>query len=314
MINLKEKIDKYILCPYCKQDLILSSKTLICKSCKRKFSIKDNILIMLDDGISEDLELSIKKWDILYQKQLEGNILTEMFEKYDNIYADDIVRQILDAMERDKASTYLEIGCGQFFNSPYLFKKFDTIIGIDICYSALVCAKKIFEKNGIENYILIQGNLLNLPIKNNSVNLIYGGGVIEHFKETQRAVDELYRILANGGICLNSVPYLNIGSLTYRQLWGNIPNFIFLKQIAEFIHIKLLKGRHMIFGYEFSFTAKRMKKIHMRAGFDKKNIIIKRFEVRLLFEFLPNCLKKYAQFLSKKCRLFWPMIKIIAKK
>ena len=106
---------------------------------------------------------------------------------------------------------------------------------------------------------------------------------------------------------------LNIGSLTYRQLWGNIPNFPIIKQLAEFIHIKLLGGKHMRFGYELSFLPITLVNIHKKAGF--KKIEVKYFDTKLLFELIPftavrNLLIKLAQ----NSPLFWPMIKVVATK
>ena len=52
----------------------------------------------------------------------------------------------------------------------------------------------------------------------------------------------------------------------------------------------MLKRKHMIFGYELSFLNSTLKKIHKKAGFEK--IEVGKF----------------------RCRLFWPMIKVTAKK
>ena len=99
------------------------------------------------------------------------------------------------------------------------------------------------------------------------------------------------RVLKKEGVSFNTAPYLNIGSLTYRQIWGNIPNFPILKQLAEFIHIKLLKGQHMIFGYEFSFLGSTLKKFHKKAGFEK--IYVDKFKVKLAFDFVPKCARGF---------------------
>ena len=185
------------------------------------------------------------------------------------------------------------------------------IIGIDFCLSALKIAKKLLDKKGITNYLLIQGDILKMPLKNSSIDFIYGGGVIEHFKNTQSCINELFRVLKVNGVVMNSVPYLNIGSI-YRQIFGNIPNIIILKQIAEFIHIKLLNGKHMIFGYEMSFLATTLKKIYKKAGFNK--ISVNKFEFELAFDFVPNSLKKPFVWLANNSRFFWPMIKVVSKK
>jgi len=136
--------------------------------------------------------------------------------------------------------------------------------------------------------------------------------VIEHFRDTDAVVAEMYRVLKKGGICFNTVPQLNLGSLTYRQVWGNIPNFPILKQIAEFVHIKLLQKRYMRFGYELSFGKRALKRIFQKHGFER--VEIKKFRCYLSFRYLKfSWLKALAQKLSR-LELFNPMVFVVAKK
>lgn len=302
-----------VCCPNCKKDLQEGFNFLFCEKCTKKYPIENGIIIMISDE-SEDLKLSIKKWDKIYYDQLNDLSYYKEFDNFRKLYSKNIITQFTNEKIICKDENYLEIGCGQFFLGQELANVAELIIGIDICPSSLLIAKKMLDEKKITNYILIQGDILNLPIKNNVIDFVYGGGVIEHFKDTQKCINELYRCLKIGGVSFNTVPFLNIGSLTYRQIWGNIPNLPILKQLAEFIHIKLLKGRHMIFGYEFSFTSGNIKKIHKKAGFKKNKIKVEKFEVDLVFEFIPTFLRKYCIYLAKNCFLFWPMIKIIAKK
>lgn len=113
-------------------------------------------------------------------------------------------------------------------------------------------------------------------------------------------------------MALNAVPYLNIGSLTYRQFWGNIPDFPILKELAEFIHIKLLKGKHMLFGYEMSFLQSKIYRLHKKHGFNEVKFF--RFETDVMLDFLPKFLKPPLVWLAENCSWFWPMMMIVAKK
>ena len=119
----------------------------------------------------------------------------------------------------------------------------------------------------------------------------------------------MYRVLKNGGVSFNTVPYL--GTL-YRQVWGNIPDLPVLKQLAEFIHIMLLRGKHMTFGYEMSFLPYRMKKVHRQAGFNE--VKIDRFDVELVLEYIPGFMARPLAWLANNSRLFWPMMKVVGTK
>jgi ubiquinone/menaquinone biosynthesis C-methylase UbiE len=186
------------------------------------------------------------------------------------------------------------------------------IIGVDMSRNALRIARQMLEAKKIKNYLLVQGDINYMPIRNNTVDLIYGGGVIEHFNDTITCLKELCRVLKKSGISFNTVPYLNIGSLTYRQIWGNIPNIPILKQIAEFVHIRLLGARHMIFGYEMSFTKGTLIKLHKRAGFSK--VIVDKFKINSSFDFIPPILRPLLIAIADQSSLFWPMVKVIGVK
>lgn len=313
-ITKVNKINKlciqYLFCLRCKNELAKKGNFLTCINCTSKYPIEEGIIKMMGK-VSPDLQLSIEKWDEEYKGLLKSGKYYEASKNYKEIYLNDTFKQLSEA-KKFKDIVYLEIGCGLFFLGQEVAKNCKFIIGVDVCPTALKIAKKMLDKKGIKNYLLVQADILNMPLKDNTIDLIYGGGVIEHFKDTQMSVNELYRVLAKQGVSFNTVPYLNIGSLTYRQLWGNIPNFPVLKQIAEFIHIKLLKANHMIFGYELSFLASTLKRVHKRAGF--KKVKVEKFSAQLSFEFLPSFLKTPFVWLANNSRLFWPMVKITATK
>lgn len=303
---------EYICCPECKCDLYQQKNFLLCKNCGRKYEVIDGNIIKILPHVTPDLELSISKWDRIYKEQLETKSYNEDFVNYKNVFIPTTLSQLKESYSIDKKTVYMEIGCGSFFLGQILAPEVKLIIGIDFCPSALRIAKRMLTDKGIKNYLLIQGDVLNLPVKDNCVGLIYGGGVIEHFKDTKVCVSQLYRSLKPGGVSFNTVPYLNIGSLIYRSIYGNIPNVPVIKQVAEFVHIKLLRGKHMIFGYEMSFLSSTLKNVHVKVGF--RSVEVKKFEVPLAFDFMPKFSRHFLIWLANSSSLFWPMAKVIAKK
>lgn len=310
---MNQELLQYLWCPECKSNFSEQCGFLICKKCNKKYEVIDDNIIEFFDNVTPDLELSIQKWDKFYQKRLEDKSYLKDYKDYLENFFEDTYRQLNEYKKFDRDLVYLEIGCGPMILGQQIASRCQLVIGIDFCPSALKIAKKMLEAKGVKNYLLVQGDILNMPIKTGLVDLIYGGGVIEHFKNTQQCVNELYRVLKKDGISFNTVPYLNIGSLTYRQIWGNIPNFPILKQLAEFVHIKLLRSKHMIFGYELSFLGSTLKKIHKKAGFLK--IYVDKFDAKLAFDFIPTkFLKKLCIKIANSSRFFWPMIRIVAEK
>lgn len=301
----------YLCCPQCRAGLQESEGLVLCSVCKKKYVIEDGIF-KIPVAVNDNIEISIEKWDQSYQKTFAVGDHGRELEEYREKYFQDVYRNIVAEKDLGKSTVYLEIGCGPFLFGNLIAHEVALIIGVDFSLTALKVAKQLLEERHITNYVLIQSDILRMPMRDGSVDLIYGGGVIEHFKDTQTCINELFRILKNGGVCVNSVPYLNMASLTYRQLWGNIPNLSGLKQIAEFIHIKMLRKKHMIFGYEMSFLGSTLRKIHKRAGFGR--VKIEKFDIHLTFDFLPKLFRPFFIYLAKNSRLFWPMIKVVGTK
>lgn len=305
---------KFLCCPDCRGDLFLESKQLTCKQCKRQYPFVNDIPVLLPSLIAKDVKLSQKKWDEEYGKTVNKIEARKVKDSFKNTYLSSAMFYLNKIYESFNNKKYLEIGCGPFFIGQELSKRGSFIVGIDYSMNALRLAKFYLVEEGIKNYLLICGDITRMPFKDNSFDLIYGGGVIEHFKDTVGVVKENRRVLKKGGVAFNTVPKLNLGSLTYRQVWGNIPNAPVLREIAEFIHVKILKGRRMYYGYEYSFTDSHLMKIFIKAGFAKSKIEVKKYQVPLIFEYIKNkFIKKLAIFLAQNS-LFWPATYIISKK
>ncbi len=308
---MNNSVLQLLCCPACGGTLVKKdAKMLCCRKCSSLYLVKDGIPILLPD-LSSDLQLSIAKWEQFYVDQMKNNKYKKEYKEYMKTYHESVYNQLITSATGGH-KVYLEIGSGLFFMGQNLALEFDIVIGIDFCYNALLIAKKMLEEKKIKNYLLIQGDILQMPLKEGVVDLIYGGGVIEHFPDTAQSVNELGRVTRKKGVSFNTVPYLGIGSLTYRQLWGNIPDFPLVRQIMEIVHIKLLGAKHIRFGYELSFATSRLISLHKKAGF--RNVTVDRFDVPLVFEFLPSFLQPASKWLATHVRPFWPMVKIIAKK
>lgn len=311
MIN--KNVLGYICCPKCKGRIIAKNGCWTCNHCHRKIVIRrGNIVGAMPKSFSVDTKLSLDKWDQIYKKSLLNKNYERQKQEYDRRFLKDTLDQILIDYRPKKNDVYLEIGCGPMFLGQEIAKRGLRVIGIDFSLPGLVVAQKMLEKNKVKNYLLIRGDIQHMPLQGETVDLIYGGGVIEHFRNTEQVVSEMHRVLKKGGVCFNSVPQFNLSSLTYRQIWGNIPNVPILKQIAEWVHIKLLKKRHMRFGYELSFGRNKIEKIFQKQGFNK--VMVRRFKCVLSFDYLKlPWLKRMAQRFSK-LEIFNPMIFVIAKK
>jgi ubiquinone/menaquinone biosynthesis C-methylase UbiE len=301
----KAKKKKPVRKPYRISDLSVPGGTGTLKNIKRLAGIP----MILPEDMPEDMKMSIKAWNIQWAK-LKGEELKASREEYYRDYMDDTLRQVLSWVDPARHRRYLEIGCGPGFLGVEIAKRGFDVAGLDCCVEALKVASKVYKEAG-EKSFLLGGDLSAIPLKDNSVDFLYGGGVIEHFRDTTAAVRELGRVLSPGGVSFNTVPYFSISSLTYRQIWGNIPDVPVLRPLFEWFHMSLLGGGHMTYGYEKSFTASKMRKIHLDAGFSQ--VHIRRFDVFLPLYFAPGPLKPLIRAMCRY-RPFWPMIAVVGIK
>ena len=309
---MNTKLYNLLCCPNCKGSLTKKGNTFYCKTCKKNYPIREGIPDFTVTIAEKGMRLSKLKWEEKYKIDSKKDIFDEL-NFLENKFFKPTWEQLKSKKSLRKNENFLEIGCGTFYLGRALAKKGYRVIGIDMSITALKLAKSVFEKEKIKNYLLVCGNVLEMPFKPDSFDLIYGAGVIEHFKDTKQAVAELYRVTKKKGVVYNTVPYLNIGSLTYRQVWGNIPRFAVLEPVLTFFHTKLLGAKHMRFGYELSFTRNYLKKLHKKVGFSLADS--GKFKCELDFEYIPfSPLKKLAFYLAENSSLFWPMIYISAKK
>lgn len=312
---MKNEVTNILSCLCCLGPVFLKDEKIVCanKSCNAGFVFKEGIYCFFKNEGNEELELSLKKWNRFYANKLQEDFYNEKYIKSLEKSYVSILQQISECKKITKNTVFLELGCGPMFLGRFIANRCKYVVGVDISYSILKFAKKLFDDMGIKNYILIQANLKKMPLRSNSIDLIYGGGVLEHSEDMVGSLREIYRVLKEKGVSFNTVPHLNLGSLTYRQCWGNIPNFPLLKDIVYFFHAKILGARLMSFGYELSFSARFMRKAHQKVGF--KNIHVGKFETELLFEKIPFAFfKKIFTFLANNSPLFWPMLKTVGEK
>jgi len=307
-------VTNLLSCPLCHSEISKKGGSIFCINCKKVFPLLGGKIADLLVHRQPETEFSLEKWESIYSQNDTDLMGTE--EEYKNLFMKPILKQIWKCHPSlSKRKIFLEVGCGQGFLGEEMDKNGWFLIGIDFSLTGLKKLKSRLDQRKIKNYLLIRGNVENLPLKDNSIDFAYGAGVIGHLKNTQGTITEIYRVLKKKGISFNAVPYFNLGNLFYRSAWGSIPNFPVLKPLMEFIHLRLLRGRHLVFGYELQFTKSQLIKYHQNAGFSRKNISVGRFDCYIqLYQVKNEILKKWIRKLCQTSSWFWPMAKVIARK
>lgn len=294
-----------LACPLCHSNLKRLGSELICASCKKNYPIKNNIPIFLTEDLGQDLKQTIQKWDQEYEDKINSlkiNLNTDP-------YLQSSIRHIHKFISNKKGLT-LELGCGSAKNSAILAREGREVVGIEISYRGCLAASKLFEREKLKG-LFICGNILQMPFRDDVFPFMYAGGTIEHFQNTKQALRELHRVLAPSGFLTATTPYISLAT-PYWLLSGNIPEIPILKNILEYFHLKMMRGKYLMYGYEKSFTKYQIINLFKKAGF--KKIQGGPFDTYMEIKFVKNEFMKNIFRRIAKSRFFTPMIYINGEK
>ncbi|MFN3393547.1 MAG: class I SAM-dependent methyltransferase, partial [Candidatus Thermochlorobacter sp.] len=130
-----------------------------------------------------------------------------------------------------RGKTLLEVGCGLGTDLLQFARYGAHVTGIDLTEESIALAKQRFELYGIEANLLA-ADAENLPFPDHSFDVVYSFGVLHHTPNTQKAIDEVYRVLKPGGEIIImlyhkhslhvwlGVPLYFLYGLTKGKLWG----------------------------------------------------------------------------------------------
>lgn len=117
-------------------------------------------------------------------------------------YFDYATRKMFDRyLEGLRGRKILDVGCGTGLSMEYFCDKGADVRGVDITFTSV----KYAHTKGLKS---IGADARYLPYRDNSFDIVYSIGVIEHFKETEKALAEQVRVCRPGGTVIAVVPYL----------------------------------------------------------------------------------------------------------
>jgi ubiquinone/menaquinone biosynthesis C-methylase UbiE len=103
---------------------------------------------------------------------------------------------------RWRGKKVLEVGVGAGTDHIQFGRAGALITGMDITPAAVELTQKRFELEGLKANVL-QADAEFLPFRDESFDFIYSWGVVHHTPDTQKAIDEIYRVYKKGGkVCI----------------------------------------------------------------------------------------------------------------
>lgn len=187
-------------------------------------------------------------------------------------------KKLIDKHLKDvKGKKAIELGYGSGIILNHLKNKEAITEGLELCKDAI---DKYKDDTSVK---VIHGDCRNVPLPDDSYDLVMSFGVIEHFKEWRESIKEHFRICKPGGKVLIAVPY--VYSPVYYIMLG-----YYLKDILKY-------GRVVVCGKPF-----RKNEFKKEMGKYGKVGVLKAFDFCCILEGLTK--KKHFKFASFLERCF----------
>lgn len=162
----------------------------------------------------------------------------------------------------------LEAGSGSGVISAQLSRNGANTTLLDYSKNALITSQKYFLENNIIGAKFVEGNILELPFKDNTFDVVWNAGVIEHFLDEGKktVIKEMFRVTKQGGKVIIIFPYC----------WS-FPYFV-VKPLLIFL-------KKWVFGFEDNISIKKSKKI--TSSLQAKKITMFKFNPIISWWMLP---------------------------
>lgn len=184
-----DKLLNILACPVCKTKVVFDGKqSMACYKCDNVYPVYKDVPVMLDKEVKEELKkvLSTQRGEEMRREWSEASkkhmsIKEKVWEVIKppkhciDIDKDALIKPLVDTM--GSSAVIVEIGVGSK-------KRISQSIGVDISCWNNTEVVAIGEK---------------LPFLDNSVDFIINEAVLEHVKEPNLIVSEIYRVLRAGG-------------------------------------------------------------------------------------------------------------------
>lgn len=197
-------------CPVCFAKLDLG-EGLYCSHCKRSYQdARTGQLSFLASGI-DSVKSNIqtfwgdtyKQWYAAQDKNQNPESLNEELVAVEELFK---LRGHLATTEMDyqgcRGKEVLEIGSGSGAHSA-LFRKYGAhVTAVDITPERVFSTGQklgFLESLPEGSGLVLQADAENLPFWDNSFDIVYSNGVLHHSKNTERCLQEVYRVLKPGG-------------------------------------------------------------------------------------------------------------------
>jgi len=188
----QEKLNDILCCPECYYNLI-KDEDLTCHSCRKHYPIYNGIPVPISD-IELQNQIADDRIDQMHLKEIIKSKIPMPDERLWSPKAKKLIKKILIEKNPESPNTYV-VNMGSGVESFYkkIFISFKSLIRIGVPHSG---------------YVNAYSDAMSLPLKSNSVDLFISSSVIEHLRDPEKAVSELFRTIKPGGLVYAEIPFI----------------------------------------------------------------------------------------------------------
>ena len=229
---------------------------LICPECKKKFPIIEGIAIIVGDIVKyaskrvptfgkwfsnsksvelksflKDLSLDIDKNHQKEDRYEEDGLYFQSYKWLHNenfesdkflhlmrwkIKPSDVYRKLTSNIPFNPEGIALDLGCALGLSTMELAKKFSFVFGIDSSFSFIREAKKKISEQGVTNMEFIVSDILDLPFRNQTFDLIFGLNIVE-FLPVDDLLPKIHHLLKPHSLFITTTPYDYNREIVYNR-------------------------------------------------------------------------------------------------
>ena len=188
------------VCPVCKSGLSPSEGGYSCRFCQKTYFIKNEIPNFLTQPESESENPIIRsvgtidKLAKIYETKLWYPLVYHIYGGIKIPSVKETIKKVT-GMTDAQGGIVLDVACGTGMYTRSIAKRAAKVYGIDISQGMLEQAKKLAEKEGLNNIVLSRADVEKLPFPDHFFDAACCAGSLHLFPDTVEALREIARVL-----------------------------------------------------------------------------------------------------------------------
>jgi SAM-dependent methyltransferase len=241
------------ICPSCKAPFSFAEnrKKFSCKKCGYDIRVENGVALLIADRMLIDRQIADAKqggkadwYEAPQSIQFEGPYRHHVKKR--RAYLDHVLASY--KMQKMRPLRGLDLGCGDGENLQWLSGYVNELYGSD--YN-LLRLHRAAGKNAAK--LIFMADVTDYPVSDDSFDVIFLNHVLEHIRNDERALSEVFRVLKPGGLMLLGVP--NEGAFFWRLAYRFQPEVLAASDHVQFYTAKTLRVKCACAGF-------RIKEVH----------------------------------------------------